>query len=91
MMAAQEKKARSFLAFLNPYWPKTQLIKILNFLGSSKFYGRLLINLKTGDFRKIFLPENDFKICSTKLLKPFIVLKTFKVAFYWKTHYGEIF
>ena len=44
-------------------------------------YGRLLVNLKTGDYRKIFLPENDFKICFTKLLMPFIVLQTFKVTF----------
>ena len=63
---------------MNPYLPKTQLIKILNFLGSFKLYGRLLVNLKTGDSRKIFLPENDFKICSTKLLMSFTVLQTFK-------------
>ena len=29
--------------------------------------------------RKIFLSENDFRICSKKLLTPFIVLGTFKV------------
>ena len=75
MMAANEKKVE---AFLNPYLPKTQLIKILNFLGSFKLYGRLLVNLKTGDSRKTFLPENDFKICSTKLLMSFTVLQTFK-------------
>ena len=51
----------------------------MNFLCSFKLYGRLLVNLKTGDSRKIFLPENDFKICFTKLLMPFIVLQTFKV------------
>ena len=75
MMAANKKKVE---AFLNPYLPKTQLIKILNFLGSFKLYGRLLVNLKTGDSRKTFLPENDFKICSTKLLISFTVLQTFK-------------
>ena len=76
MMAAHKKKVE---AFLNPYLPKTQLIKILNFLGSFKLYGRLLVNLKTGDSRKTFLPENDFKICFTKLLMSFLVFQTFKL------------
>ena len=87
-MAAHKKKAE---AFLNPYLPKNYLIQILNFLGSFKLYGTLLLNLKTEDSRKMFLPENDFKICSTKLLVSFIVLKTFKLSFYWKSHYGEMF
>ena len=56
-----------------------QLIMILNFLYSFKLYGRLLVNLKIGDSSKIFLSENDFNICFTKLLMPFIVLQTFKV------------
>ena len=73
MMAAHKRKLK---AFLNPYLPKTQLIKILNFLGSFKIYGRLLKNLKAGDPRKIFLPENDFKISSAKILMSFIVYQT---------------
>ena len=88
MMAAHKKKVE---AFLDPYLPKNHLIQILIFLGSFKLYGTLLLNLKTEDSRKMFLPENDFKICSTKLLVSFIVLKTFKLSFYWKSHYGEIF
>ena len=88
MMAAHKKKVE---AFLNTYLPKNHLIQILIFLGSFKLYGTLLLNLKTEDSRKMFLPENDFKICSTKLSVSFIVLKTFKLSFYWKSHYGEIF
>ena len=53
MMAAQIKKIE---AFLNPYLPKTQMIKILNFLGSLKLYERRLVDLKNGESRKIFLP-----------------------------------
>ena len=88
MMAAHKKKVE---AFLNTYLPKNHLIQILIFLGSFKLYGTLLLNLKTEDSRKMFLPENDFKIFSTKLSVSFIVLKTFKLSFYWKSHYGEIF
>ena len=88
MMAAHKKKVE---AFLNTYLPKNHLIQILIFLGSFKLYRTLLLNLKTEDSRKMFLPENDFKICSTKLLMSFIVLQIFKLSFYWKTHYGEIF
>ena len=47
---------------MNPYLSKTKLIKILNFLGFFKLYGRLLVNLKTGDYWKILLSENDFKV-----------------------------
>ena len=67
-MAAHKKKVE---AFLDPYLPKNHLIQILIFLGSFKLYGTLLLNLKTEDSRKMFLPENDFKICSTKLLVSF--------------------
>ena len=34
----------------------------------------VLVNQKTGGSWKLFLLENDFKTCSTKLLMPFIVL-----------------
>ena len=62
-MAAQ-KHARicwqKLFAFLNIYLYKTQLIKALNSLDSSRPYKRLLENPKTGGSRDLFLPENDF-------------------------------
>ena len=45
-------------------------MNILNFPDSSKLYRRLLVNPKTGGFRKLFWPENDFKTYSAKLLMP---------------------
>ena len=47
-----EKNFRQkFLAFLNVCYHKTHLIKALYSLGSSRSYGRLLENPKTGGFR----------------------------------------
>ena len=43
---------------------------LLNFLDSSKLYRSLLVNPETDDFSILFLPENDFKSYSTKLLMP---------------------
>ena len=66
-MAAQKRKKKirqKFLAFLNVYYPKTHLIKALYSLDSSRSYGRLSQNPKTGGFRELFLPENDFKTFS---------------------------
>ena len=66
-MAAQKRKKKirqKFLAFLNVYYPKTHLIKALYSLDSSRPNGRLSLNPKTEGFRKLFLPENDFKTCS---------------------------
>ena len=66
-MADQKRKKHfqeNFLAFLNVYYPKTHLIKTLYSLDSSRPNGRLLQNLKTGGFRELFLPKNDFKTCS---------------------------
>ena len=40
------------------------LIKALNSLDSSRTCGRLLENPKTGGFRELFRPENNFKKCS---------------------------
>ena len=63
-MAAQrpQKKFRQkYFAFLNVYYPKTYLIKVLNCLYTSRLNGRLSQNPKTGGFRGLFLPENDFK------------------------------
>ena len=57
-MAAQirKKKIRHiFFAFLNAYYTKTHLIKSSNFLNSSRPYGRLLENQKTGGSRELFL------------------------------------
>ena len=67
-MAAQKRKKKirqKFLAFLNVYYPKTHLIKALYSLDSSRSYGRLLENPKTGASRDLFLPESDFKTSST--------------------------
>ena len=48
-----------------PYKRKTQLLKALNSIDSSRSHGRLSQNSKSGGFRELFLPENDFKTCST--------------------------
>ena len=50
-----------FFAFLNIYQPKTQLIKIHDSIDSSRQYGRLSENPKTGGSRELFLSENDFQ------------------------------
>ena len=52
--------------FLNAHYSKTHLLKALNSLDSSRTYGRLSENLKTGGSRELFLPENDFRTSSTK-------------------------
>ena len=58
-----EKKIRqTFFAFLNVYYPKTQLIKALTLLilqGQMEDYHRIQ---KLGGSIKLFPPENDFKI-----------------------------
>ena len=67
-MAAPKRKKifrQKFLAFLNFYYPKTHLVKALCSLDSSRSYGRLLENPKTGGSRDLFLPESDFKPSST--------------------------
>ena len=67
-MAAKNVKKniilRNFFAFLNAYYPKTHLIKSHNSLNSSRSYGRLLENQKTGGSRKLFPSENDFQTSS---------------------------
>ena len=60
----KKKFGRNFFAFLNPYCTKTHLIKALNSLDSSRRNGKSSQNLKTGGFRKLFLPKNDFETCS---------------------------
>ena len=40
-------------------------LKPLNSFDFSRSYGRLSQNPKIGEFRELFLPENDFKTCST--------------------------
>ena len=62
----KKKKLKKLFAFLNAYYPKTHLIKALNSLDSSRPNGRLSQNPKTGGFRELFLPENDFQTSSTK-------------------------
>ena len=58
------KFGRNFFAYLHAYYFKAHLMEAFNSLDSSKPYGRLLENPKTGCFLKLFLPENDFKNCS---------------------------
>ena len=65
-MANQKGKKTTFqqkiLAFLNVYYPKTNLIKALYSLDSSRSDERLSENPKTRASRDLFLPEGDFKI-----------------------------
>ena len=61
---AFQRNVGSIFAFLNAYYPKTQLIKALNYLDSSRTYIRLLGDPKTGCLRELFVPENGFKTCS---------------------------
>ena len=56
--------SQKFLVFLNVYYPKTCLIKALYSHDSSRSYGKILENLKTGASRDLFLPESDFKTSS---------------------------
>ena len=49
---------------MNAYYPETCLIQAHNCLDLSRPKERLLQNPKTGGFRELFLPENNFKICS---------------------------
>ena len=66
-MAAQKCNKhfrQKILAFLDVYYFQTHLIKALYTLDSSRSYGRLLENLKTGVSRDLFLPESDFKTSS---------------------------
>ena len=66
-MAAQKQKkhlGRIFLHFSMPINTKPNKSR-LSVLAISGSYGRLLQNPKTGGFRELFLPENDFKTCST--------------------------
>ena len=67
-MAAQKHKKKfqlKYVAILNAYYPKSHLIKALNSRHSLRPNGGLSQNPKTGGFRELFLPENDFKTCST--------------------------
>ena len=67
IIVAQKRKKKllvEFFAFLNAYYPKTQLIKALNSRDSQRPYERLLKISKTRDLRELFLSENDFKTCS---------------------------
>ena len=59
--------SRNFFAFLNASYPKTHLIQCLNSFESSRPYGRLLENKKTGRSKELFLPKNDFQNSSTKI------------------------
>ena len=65
-MASQKQKNYwyKFFVFLNSYQPITQIIKPLNYLDSSRPYGNLSENKKTGGFRELFLSKNDFKTFS---------------------------
>ena len=70
MVAQQRKKkivSRKCFAYLNNYYHKTHLIKSLNSLDSSRSYGRLSENQKTGVSKEVFLPENDSQNSSAKI------------------------
>ena len=63
--------AEYFFVFLNAYYPNTHLIQFFNFVDSSKPYGRLLENQKTGGSKELFLlcrtfdayrPNKDVKL-----------------------------
>ena len=74
-MAAQKRK----FFFLNIYYHQTHLIKALYTLDSSRSYGRLLENPKTGASRDIFLPESDLKTSSAvNFLKNIQILEAWK-------------
>ena len=79
MMVAQQKKLVEVFGIFESLLTQNPTNQDSELFCSFKLYGRLLVNLKTGVSRKIFLPENDFEICFTKPLMPFIVLQTFKV------------
>ena len=70
MVAQKCKKkkigSRKFLAFLNAHYHQTHLIKSLKTFDSSRPYGKLLENQKTGGSKELFLHENDFQNSSTK-------------------------
>ena len=61
----KEIARRNFFAYLNVYYPQTHLIKALESPDSSRPNGRLSQNQKTGGFRELVLPGNDFKNRST--------------------------
>ena len=61
----KKKNWQKFSALLNIYYPKTHPVKTLNSFSSSRPDGRPSQNPKTGGFMELFLPENDFKTCST--------------------------
>ena len=63
MVAQKDTKQncwQKLTVFLNAHYSKTHLLKALNSLDSSRTYGRLSENQKTGGSRELFLPENDF-------------------------------
>ena len=60
----KKKMGRIFFAVLNVYYPKTNLIKALNSLDSSRPNGRLSQNPKARGFRELFLSKNDCNTCS---------------------------
>ena len=75
----KKKLWKEFFVFLNVYCPKTHLIKALYSLDSSRSYGRLLENPKTGASRDLFLPESDFKTSSAvNFLKNIQILEAWK-------------
>ena len=80
-MVAQHKKKSANFAFLDAYYPKTHLIKSLNFLDSSRPYERLIENEKTGGSRELFLPEDDFLNSYTKIFFE----KSMKILEPWKS------
>ena len=67
IMVAQKSKKKNWqklFLYLNAYYSKTHQIKALNSLDESISNERLSQNPKTGGFRELILPGNDFKTCS---------------------------
>ena len=54
--------SRKWFAFLNASYTKTNLIKSLNSLDSSRPCRKLLENQKAGGVKELLLPENDILI-----------------------------
>ena len=57
---------QKIFSIFEDFYHQTHLIKSLNTFDSSRPYGKLLENQKTGGSKELFLHENDFQNSSTK-------------------------
>ena len=79
MMAAQQKKLVEFFGIFESLLIQNPTNQDSHLSLFFQMIWKAISKSKNRDSRKIFLPENDFKICFTKLLMPFIVFQIFKV------------